>query len=101
MADQGPGIPPEDRERVFEAFYRGRTNPETPGSGSGLAIAKAIVMAHGGTHLDRGRARRRRRRSWWRTARKRTGRGGVSLVLVVDDEPQIRRALRTSLEAHG
>jgi two-component system sensor histidine kinase KdpD len=48
VADQGPGIPVEERERVFEAFYRGRTNPETPGSGLGLAIVKAIVVAHGG-----------------------------------------------------
>ena len=44
----GPGIPPEERERVFEAFYRGGRSPEMPGSGLGLAIARAIVTAHGG-----------------------------------------------------
>jgi len=49
VQDRGPGIAPEERERVFEAFYRGRTNPETPGSGLGLAIVKAIVVAHGGS----------------------------------------------------
>ncbi len=48
VCDQGPGIHADERERVFEAFYRGRTNPETPGSGLGLAIVKAIVVAHGG-----------------------------------------------------
>jgi two-component system sensor histidine kinase KdpD len=48
VSDQGPGIPLEDRERVFEAFYRGSSIPETPGSGLGLAIAKAVVVAHGG-----------------------------------------------------
>src|SRR5919108_5509491 len=48
VSDQGPGIPFEERERVFEAFYRGRSIPETPGSGLGLAIAKAVVVAHGG-----------------------------------------------------
>jgi two-component system sensor histidine kinase KdpD len=48
VADRGPGIPPDDRERVFEAFYRGQRGPETPGSGLGLAIANAIVTAHGG-----------------------------------------------------
>jgi two-component system sensor histidine kinase KdpD len=48
VADEGPGIPFEDRERVFEAFYRGASIPETPGSGLGLAIAKAVVVAHGG-----------------------------------------------------
>jgi two-component system sensor histidine kinase KdpD len=48
VADRGPGIPPEERDRVFEAFYRGSSIPETPGSGLGLAIAKAVVVAHGG-----------------------------------------------------
>jgi two-component system sensor histidine kinase KdpD len=48
VADEGPGIPPEERDRVFEAFYRGSSTPDTPGSGLGLAIAKAVVVAHGG-----------------------------------------------------
>jgi two-component system sensor histidine kinase KdpD len=48
VSDRGPGIPEEDRERVFEAFYRGRTGPERPGSGLGLAIVRAIISAHGG-----------------------------------------------------
>jgi two-component system sensor histidine kinase MprB len=49
VADEGPGIPAEQREKVFEAFYRGRVEPERPGSGLGLAIVRAIVTAHGGT----------------------------------------------------
>jgi len=48
VADEGPGIPLDERDRVFEAFYRGSSIPETPGSGLGLAIAKAVVVAHGG-----------------------------------------------------
>ncbi|MGZ6545393.1 MAG: GAF domain-containing sensor histidine kinase [Actinomycetota bacterium] len=48
VADHGPGIPADDRERVFEAFYRGDAAPERPGSGLGLAIARAVVVAHGG-----------------------------------------------------
>jgi len=48
VSDEGPGIPPEQREKVFEAFYRGREEPERPGSGLGLAIARAIVTAHDG-----------------------------------------------------
>jgi two-component system sensor histidine kinase KdpD len=48
IADEGPGIPLDERERVFEAFYRGSSSPETPGSGLGLAISKAVVVAHGG-----------------------------------------------------
>ena len=48
VSDEGPGIPFDERERVFEAFYRGSSSPETPGSGLGLAISKAVVVAHGG-----------------------------------------------------
>ncbi len=50
VADRGPGIPPEDRDRVFEAFTQlGSTAPDaTGGSGLGLAISRAIVLAHGG-----------------------------------------------------
>jgi len=48
VVDQGPGIPPEERERVFDAFYRGAQRPERPGSGLGLAIAKAVVVGHDG-----------------------------------------------------
>ncbi len=48
VADEGPGIPMDERDRVFEAFYRGSSIPDTPGSGLGLAIAKAVVVAHGG-----------------------------------------------------
>lgn len=47
VADQGPGIPREDRERMFEPFVRGDADGGA-GSGLGLAIARAIVLAHGG-----------------------------------------------------
>lgn len=50
VLDQGPGIPPEERQRVFERFYRvERHRSKTPGStGLGLAIVKHIVERHGG-----------------------------------------------------
>lgn len=47
VANEGSGIPPEDRERVFEPFVRGRS-PVGQGAGLGLAICRAIVEAHGG-----------------------------------------------------
>jgi signal transduction histidine kinase len=48
--DDGPGIPPEDFERVFEPFVRleGSRSAETGGLGLGLAIARSIVRGHGG-----------------------------------------------------
>ena len=50
VADTGHGIPPDERERVFEPFVQGRARAaRTDGSaGLGLAIARAIVEAHGG-----------------------------------------------------
>jgi len=46
VADDGPGIPEEDLERVFRKFQRGES--DSPGVGLGLTICKAIVEAHGG-----------------------------------------------------
>jgi two-component system sensor histidine kinase KdpD len=52
IEDQGPGIPVELRERVFDKFFRamrdGDLSGHKPGTGMGLAIAKGIVEAHGG-----------------------------------------------------
>ena len=46
VTDDGPGIAPAERTRVFDRFYR-RAGTEPPGSGLGLAIVKAIADAHG------------------------------------------------------
>ena len=49
VRDEGPGIPPAERERVFDRFYRSRlTSGGTPGIGLGLAICRAIVEAQSG-----------------------------------------------------
>lgn len=50
VADQGPGVLPEDRERIFEPFYRGAGAPDVGGTGLGLTIARRMVEAQGG-HL--------------------------------------------------
>ena len=50
VSDQGPGIDPEERARVFDSFYQGRRAAEgkIKGSGLGLAIAREYALAHGG-----------------------------------------------------
>lgn len=47
VSDRGPGIPPGERERVFEPFTRA-AGDSSNGTGLGLSIARAIVQAHGG-----------------------------------------------------
>jgi signal transduction histidine kinase len=49
VADQGPGIPLEDRARATERFFRGEAARNTPGSGLGLALVQAVAHLHGGT----------------------------------------------------
>jgi len=50
VVDQGPGVDPEDRPRIFESFYQGKPAPEgrIKGSGLGLAIASEYALVHGG-----------------------------------------------------
>lgn len=48
VSDQGIGIPPADRERIFEPFFRGSNIDERPGIGLGLTIAYEIMRRHNG-----------------------------------------------------
>jgi signal transduction histidine kinase len=50
VVDHGIGIPPEEQERIFEQFHRGRSASEAgiPGSGLGLTLVRHIANAHGG-----------------------------------------------------
>lgn len=49
ICDQGPGIPENEISEIFEPFYRGHGSKRTDGHGLGLAIARRVVEAHGGT----------------------------------------------------
>lgn len=57
IADEGPGIAPEDLDHIFEQFYRGdkSRNRASGGSGIGLSLAKSFVEAQGGTITTRNR----------------------------------------------
>jgi len=48
ICDSGPGIPPDERERVLDRFYR-RPDQSEPGTGLGLAIVRSIAERHGAT----------------------------------------------------
>ncbi len=48
VADQGPGIPEEDRERIFEPFIRASQTSSTEGTGLGLALTRSLVQRLGG-----------------------------------------------------
>ena len=50
VSDDGIGVPPQDREKIFERFYRASNRAEVnaPGTGLGLAIAREVVAKHGG-----------------------------------------------------
>ena len=76
VADNGPGIPYEDQEHIFERFYRvhKHRSRDTGGTGLGLSIVKNVVQAHGGTV----------------TLRSVPGRGATFLVsLPAGEEPSI------------
>jgi two-component system phosphate regulon sensor histidine kinase PhoR len=49
VSDEGPGIPPQELDRVFHRFYRVDRSRSQPGTGLGLAIAKHLVALHGGS----------------------------------------------------
>jgi signal transduction histidine kinase len=53
IADHGPGIPVEERDKVFQRFYRLESSRTTPGSGLGLSLVAAIAEMHQiGIHLE-------------------------------------------------
>ena len=55
VTDTGPGIPPEDRDRVVERFVRLENSRNAPGAGLGLSLVAAVARAHRGRlDLDEG-----------------------------------------------
>jgi two-component system sensor histidine kinase KdpD len=48
VSNQGPQVPPEHLERIFDKFYRVTAADRVTGTGLGLSICKGIIEAHGG-----------------------------------------------------
>jgi signal transduction histidine kinase len=49
VTDDGPGVPPEHRDGIFEKFSKVETGPKPPGAGLGLSIARKLAQLHGGS----------------------------------------------------
>jgi len=54
VTDDGPGVPAEHRERIFEKFSKVETGPKPPGAGLGLSIARKLAQLHGGSLVCEG-----------------------------------------------
>ena len=58
VEDDGPGVPPEEREKIFEAFLQGASpTPHLSGVGVGLALVARFAELHGGARVGRGASR--------------------------------------------
>ncbi len=114
IADDGPGIPKELRERVFEPYFTTKDQSADRGTGLGLATVFGVVESHGGSiaiapGLDgRGTTMRVTLPSAARTevisrrqTRHLTRPDGSGTILVVDDDPIVLRALTNALDVLG
>ncbi len=102
VCDSGPGIAPEERERLFRRFERGRSPPPAPGHGLGLAIARELAERMGGAiELESEPGRGSRFTLWLPLAAAPAAEGGASLpaprpvrrVLLVEDDTVVRQTL--------
>jgi len=116
VADDGPGIPADLRERVFEPYFTTKDQSADRGTGLGLATVLGIVEGHGGAiEIDSGLEGRgttmrvtlpsagaaRRSEPTSRSRREFDRPTGTGLVLVVDDDPIVLRALTRAIELLG
>ncbi len=113
VSDDGPGIPPEIRERVFEPYFTTKTKGPDRGTGLGLATVYGIVELHQGTiEIDQGLDGRGTTFRVLLPAAKRPAepiiakevrepQHGTGLVLVIDDDAVVRGALVRTIEGLG
>jgi CheY-like chemotaxis protein len=105
ILDEGSGIPPADLERIFDKFYRVRKEDQVRAAPAGLrsrAAHRALRLT--GRQPHRSLRRRLHHRAADPAGRRRERGGHMSApvkILVVDDEPAIRKLLRTGLGTQG
>ncbi len=110
VADTGPGIPPEIRDRIFDPFFT--TKPKGEGTGLGLSVVHGIVKAMGGVATVESEPGKGAVFSVYMpvalgdetpTPSGQPGeiRGGIERFLVVDDEEALMRVEKAMLEAMG
>lgn len=114
VRDNGPGIPKEEQERIFDAFYRLRKSGETAeGTGLGLAITESLVKLQGGSlalesepgqgscfyfSLPVAASIREPHAPPSKTARKATG---VAKILLIEDDPATIHLIESQLTSSG
>jgi len=103
VADCGPGIPEEEQSRIFEKFYRAEASRhQIPGAGLGLVIAREDHPGSWGRNLGGEQTRRGVQLSLFSPNFFRSeATMSLGRILVVDDDPQIRRVMRTTLAGEG
>jgi PAS domain S-box-containing protein len=112
VADNGPGVPAEARERIFEAFFT--TKPEGIGTGLGLAVSRSVAREHGGDLILEAAAAQPGASFRLSLPISGTpvadtvpgvlapaGDAAQARVLVVDDEPELAGLMRDMLEGAG
>jgi signal transduction histidine kinase/DNA-binding response OmpR family regulator len=114
VRDNGPGIPPEEQKRIFEAFYRLReSGKKSEGTGLGLAITHRLVELHGGelsleSQVGRGScfyfclpvAMEMRERLSRKTESRPTS-AGQARILVIEDDRAAAQLIQSQLAAAG
>ena len=100
VRNTGPAIPEREQARIFERFYRGAQARHIPGTGMGLAIVQQIARAHGGS-LTVSSTAEAGTAFTLSLPRGRDHLMSAGRILVVDDDPQIRRVMRVTLTGQG